>query len=249
MHRSARASALAVLLMIAGCGTGPPTKPVPGVTAVYVQGKTVIIPGETSDFRAIQMQSGSGTADVTDSARWSVANVGVAIVDRGRVRRVAPGSSVVSARTTVVGQAAVVVVTPHTSAPDAQGRAIGNMTISDCTRVSGDGPNLCRDLVGARFAFDLNITGQSGPQLSGTLRLFSQTVGMVTGYVDSAGDLQLTGTLAVDGDPMAYMIRRMRLTRSGMTLKVMAEVNYALPGGLGGPQFVRQTFLVEATYQ
>lgn len=248
MRRSARtAVAGATLVALLSCGR-PPTTPVEnGVRFLYVEATTVLAVGESSPLMALEMRTGRDASNVTASARWSAANPAIAVVQQTVLRGVAPGSTTVGAEAgQAAGSADVHVVTPASTPMQVSGRFTGRLTFTECTRLIGDGANLCRDRVGGVFPFELNIFEQTSARLQGSLKLMDSSSGPVRGYVDSDQRINLSGTLSIAGEQLAVLVRRLELTLDGSRATGSAKADYAVITGFG-PQFVKQAFTVEAS--
>lgn len=248
MRREARtAVAGATLVALLSCGRPPTTPEEEGVTFLYVEGNSVVAPGESSPLMALEMRTGRDVSNVTASARWSAENPAIAVVQQTALRGMAPGSTTVRAEAgQAAGSADVHVVTPAAIPLRVSGRFTGNLVFTECTRLIGEGANLCRDRVGGIFPFELNISEQSGAGLQGFLKLMDSSSGPVRGYVDSDQRINLSGTLAIPGEKLALLVRRLELTLDGSRATGSARADYAVITGFG-PQFVKQAFTIEAS--
>jgi hypothetical protein len=240
---------IAAGLVTCSCG-GSPTAPREDVVHfLYIEGRTVVAPGETAQVTAIEMRTGHGMTNVTGQGQWGTSNSSVATVQQGLLRGVFPGQAIVSvARQGLTGTADVHVALPSAAPAIMTGYYSGTLTYTSCLRPAGAGPSLCRDRVGRPFSLQLALAEQQGARVAGTLRILDTTEGPVSGYLEDDGHVSLSGVLRVPDDPLAYIIRHLRVRLDGGRLIGQATADYALINAFG-PQLLRHTFDVEATLQ
>lgn len=243
----AGASALAVVLAAVSCGEAPTKPKETGVRFLYVEGQTVVVTGESTRLSAFEMHTGQTVSNVTARARWSEADPLIASVQQGLLQALSPGRTTIRVWLDAAqGDTDVHVIVPATNAPDVRGQYVGTVTFTSNNRIAGDGPNPFRDQIGRPFLLELTVTGQSNASVTGTLLLIDRTVGPIRGYVDSTGEVNFSGTLGIAGEPLARMIRRLRIRLDGARITGSGEADVAMINAFG-PQLLKQTFEIDAS--
>jgi hypothetical protein len=132
----------------------------------------------------------------TVPASWSSDAPEIATVsDDGRVRGISLGKATIRATFEALSALQQLRVVP-----DYEGAWSGKYCITNCTRLSGDGPSYCRFVVGCNSPVPLRITlTQNGSSVAGALEFYDNVnhlleAGAVDGWIDDAGALALTGT-------------------------------------------------------
>ncbi|HXH07564.1 MAG TPA: Ig-like domain-containing protein [Vicinamibacterales bacterium] len=185
----------AVALLAASCqeATGPSALPPRPDELVITPPVEALKIGEGETLAALLIR-GNGTR-VTVPAAWSSDAPHVASVSSdGRVLAVGLGTATIRATFEALSaQRSLRVV------PDFGGSWRGEYRITGCTRTSGSGPDVCRNLLTARFPLALTLA-QSGALSAGTLDFYDNTgralveSGPVEGSIDDGYALLLSGT-------------------------------------------------------
>jgi hypothetical protein len=133
--------------------------------------------------------------------------------------------------------------------PDYAGLWAGWYQVTGCVRLSGAGPNVCSFVLGSQLALQTTLT-QEGARLSGTLKLFDNTGGMVVetgpvdGVIDANDSLVLSGTtLTTDpGEPSRTTLSEWSTALAGdggsMVGRFIQNQNFQ---NFWGPQQIKQT--------
>jgi hypothetical protein len=237
----------AAVLVSVSCGGAPTAPGEPGVHFLYIEGQSVLAPGETTQLSASEMRAGQSISNVTAPARWVSADSSIAAIQRGLLRALAPGKTSISTDFQGgAGSADVHVIVPARAPTNVLGQFVGTVRYTSSIRIAGEGPNPFRDQVGRPFLLELTLTEQSNASVSGTLLVIHRTVGPVRGHFDATGELNLSGTLGIAGEPLSSMVRRLRVRFDGTRMTGAGEGDVAMINAFG-PQLMKQTFDVEAT--
>lgn len=188
------------IVLSAGCSGTPPTGPGATLVSIAIEPATLEIGVGTSIQLTVRGQYSNGNTEAV-AATWTVTPNSVATVTAGgevfgvrlgiaTVRAVHSSGLTAAAGVNVVANPAI----PIPPVSNMSGVWSGQYTLDVCRRVSGDGPESCRFLLGSRPPISLQMT-ESGARLNGQLVLNSSLVGPVNGWRDAFGFHVLFGTL------------------------------------------------------
>lgn len=200
IHTTTRLAAPVIGLLMVACQNSAPSSaapPGPDVL-VIVPALTALSVGATATLRAAVVSGGVPGQPV--AASWSS--------DAPDVMPIQPDGRAYGARlgaTTIRASYETLTASlPLRVVPDYAGNWSGWYRVTECTRLSGDGPSVCRFLEGGRFGIRVALT-QNGVRLAGTLDLLNNfndrivETGPVDSDIDASNALVLSGmTRAID---------------------------------------------------
>lgn len=192
-----------------GCGGSDPTSPTPTMVSIAIDPVPREIGVGTSTQLTARARYSNGNLE-TAPVTWSVTPNSVAtITPTGQAFGVRLGiATILAAHASGLTAAAQVEVVANPSIPispvsEMSGLWAGDYTLDVCRRVSGDGPEKCRFVLGSRRPVALQIS-QIGTRLTGQLTLDSSLVGPVSGWRDAFGFHVLFGTLSGQGELVGF---------------------------------------------
>lgn len=204
-------AACITVVLSAACGGSTPTSPNQTVVSLSIDPVPREIGVGTSMQLTARAHYSNGSME-TATVVWSVTPNSVATVtSTGQVFGVRLGiATVLAAHASGLTAAVQVDVVANPSIPispasEMSGLWAGDYTLDVCRRVSGDGPEKCRFLLGSRRPVALQVS-QTGTRLNGQLTLDSSLVGAVSGWRDAFGFHVLFGTLSGHGVLDGFML-------------------------------------------
>lgn len=195
----------AAAVIAVNCGGKSPIAPEPTLVSIAIDpGSPEVGVGAIAQLAA-RARFSDGTTEAA-TVTWSVTPNSVATVTTaGQLLGVRLGIATVRAvHSSGLTAAALVNVVASASVPippqsDMSGLWSGQYTLDRCTRVSGDGPDSCRFIEGARRPIALQVS-QNGSKLTGQLTIDALVTGPITGWRDAFGFHVIFGTLTGTGE-------------------------------------------------